>query len=224
VVYVVYRGFAAWWERAGELAGGGLLFELLLLGLALDVLAYLFFVVPADALHGYAVPLTPVLFFAALITGMWWQHGGIPTLYLRGLVPLAVVLYGIAFLGQAFRAPAPDLKPMVAFLKGKKLTEGYGTEPIAELLTVTANGDLDVYPIVKGLTGRMEPTVMRSSSRWYDQNAANFLVFGPDDYYINPKLAQKTWGRRTTHMELVGFDRVWIWPNPIKFVTSDKGD
>lgn len=219
VLYLVYRSTAIWTEGDGDL-----LLELLLVAIIMNVGARLVFTVPTDDSQGYSIPLTPVLFFSALIAGMWWYRAGISQHYLRIVLPVVLVCYLTSFLKETIRPMGAREYSAIDFLEKNGLSKGFGMNAHAAIITVLSEGKLQVYPVDKVQGARLAPVQLRSSRAWYQEKDANFLVFGPEDYTLNPKIAARTWGRKPNHMDIIGFDRIWRWDTPIEFSAEPKRD
>ena len=217
VIYLVYRSTATWWEDNGDL-----FLEFLLVAIVINLAARLLFAAPADDSQGYSIPLTPVLFFSALIAGMWWYKAGISQKYFTIALPLVMVCYLTSFLMETIRPTAPREDSMIAFLEKNQLTTGFGIYTHAAILTVLSEGKVKVIPVDKTQGARLAPVVLRSSKPWYEVKDATYFLFGPEDYTLNPKVAARTWGRKPNHMDIIGFDRLWRWDAPIEFSAEPK--
>ena len=213
VVCAIYKAVAMW--RQSET---GMFLEMLVAGVIVDVLAFLFSNMVVDARTLTARYLMPALIFSALIAGMTWYRLNLPRKLIIYGTPLLIGFYSIAFAGQVFRPIAATPDSAIEYLEGNGLTHGYGDYWAAAIITVLSRGKVEVRQVqLSAGRGRLVPYHWESSDRWYDMNDARFLIFNPKDSLgVDTATGISTWGHPDEIETRDGF-HILVWPDPINF-------
>lgn len=213
VAYAVYKA-AVMWLRSET----SVFLELLVAGVVVDVLAFLFSNMVVDARVLTARYLMPALIFSALIGGLTWYRLHVPQRLMVYGVPVLVGLYLIGFAESVFSPVAPIPLSAVEYLESKGLTSGYGDYWAAAIMTVLSRGKVAVRQVqLSSGRGKLVPYHWESAESWYDMNDARFLIFNPKDSLgVDAATGISTWGQPEDIETRDGF-HILVWPEPIHF-------
>ena len=222
VVCAVWKAASMW--RRGET---GVFLELLIAGVVVDLLAFMFSNMAVDARVLTARYLMPAMIFSALVGGIVWYTLNVPRKLILYGVPLLVGLYSVAFARQVFEPVAATPDSAIEYLESNGLTHGYGDYWAAAIITVLSRGKVEVRQVqLSAGRGKLIPYHWESADNWYDMNDARFLIFNPKESLgVDAATGISTWGQPEEIETRDGF-HILVWRDPIQFnaapVTPDS--
>lgn len=160
------------------LADGGRLVPLLLVGLAVNLAAYVFSTQASDL--GSTHELAAVLPFGAVLAGRLLP-GRLPSRPAAGALWAALLTVLAGYAGVlAYNAASPPLPPKTAavasWLTAHHLTAGIGDYWTANITTVATSGRVEVRPVIVSCA-RFTPDAWESRQSWYaSASTATFLL------------------------------------------------
>jgi hypothetical protein len=210
---VILAACAIWTAGRRLLSEDDRVVPILFLGLAINLVAYMFSTQAADL--GATHELASVLPFGAALAGRLLP--GTPRLRALRPVLLAVLAcYAGALVYHASRpAQPPTTQAVASWLTSHHLTAGIGDYWAANITTVATSGHTEVRP-VKASCGRFVPDAWESRSTWYQHpNTANFLVLGLTSGAGESGTAAQAKAQfgAPTETARVGLYEIMVWPH-----------
>lgn len=171
-------GAEPWWRSE---AGGGLVDDMLLFGAVGSVASYL--VLSSVNTPAYARYLTPCVIFMIVLTARVVGRIGDTarrsssrtSMAVAGAAVIACFAAGTAY---AVSGPIPRVSTvtLASWLEARQLTRGVGAYWASNIVTVDSDGRVRVAP-VRFYDGRLRRYGRESSSRWYEGNEFDFVVY-----------------------------------------------
>jgi hypothetical protein len=239
VLYVIYCVVRKWWLGQRP----GLLVELLVVSIAIDVIAFLLSTAPQDNyvsimgsaewstrldwsatqyLDWSAARYLPAVFlFVALMAAISWPEIGPNRRYIKYVLPFVAVGYLTAFGAQLFSPPARVPQVVIDFLEERNLKEGYGSYWSSGIFTVLSDGKVRVRQVRAGPSGQLEPLRWVSAKRWYETDGARFLIFRDKTAGVDLDSGVATWGEPASVETIDGY-HIAIWTNPIHVANTER--